>query len=62
MSRIKEWSSGIKSEWKKIIWPNKKETAQKTSIVLIIAVVLGTILVMLDTIFQNLVNVIVGLF
>ncbi|MBQ2745702.1 MAG: preprotein translocase subunit SecE [Lachnospiraceae bacterium] len=44
----KSWFKGLKSEFKKIIWPEKKSVARQTTAVVLITTVLGVIIVVID--------------
>ena len=44
----KSWFKGLKSEFKKIIWPDKVSVARQTTSVVLITVVLGVIIVVID--------------
>ena len=44
----KSWFKGLKSEFKKIIWPEKKNVARQTIAVTLIIVVLGVIISIMD--------------
>ncbi len=44
----KSWFKGLKSEFKKIIWPEKKSVARQTTAVVLITAVLGVIIVVMD--------------
>ena len=46
----KSWFDGLKSEFRKIIWPDKKTTAKQTVAVLAVSIVLGIIIAILDLI------------
>ena len=48
----KSWFKALKGEFKKIIWPNKKELAKQTAAVTICSVVLGIIIAIVDAIIQ----------
>ena len=41
----------LKSEWKKIVWPGKKELAQKTGIVIIVCAIFTAIISVYDLVF-----------
>ena len=51
-SSKKSWFDGLKAEFKKIIWPNKKELAKQTAAVTVCSVVLGIIIAIVDAIIQ----------
>ena len=48
----KSWFKGLKSEFKKIIWPEKKSVARQTTAVVLITAVLGVIIVVMDYLIQ----------
>ena len=50
------WFSGLKSEFKKIIWPNKTTLGKQAVAVTIISVILGLIIALLDTVIQYAIN------
>ncbi len=43
---------GVKSEYKKIIWPTREELFKETTAVVVISVILGFIIALLDWIIQ----------
>ena len=47
-SKISIWWKGIKSEFKKIIWPDKSTLMKESVAVVIISVILGAIIAFLD--------------
>ena len=55
------WFTGLKAEFKKIIWPTKESLARQTAAVVVVSVVVGLIITLLDTIIQYGVNVLVNL-
>ena len=46
----KSWFKGLKAEFKKIIWPDKKSLARESAAVVASAVALGIIIKVLDVI------------
>lgn len=44
----KSWFKGLKTEFKKIIWPDKKSLAKQTTAVLAVSIFLGVIIAILD--------------
>ena len=48
----KSWFKGLKSEFKKIIWPTKASVARQTTAVVLITVVLGAVIVVIDRVVQ----------
>ncbi len=60
-SRISSWWTGLKGEFKKIIWPDRNTLVKQTGAVIAVSVVLGVLIAMLDFIFQYVVDFIVNL-
>lgn len=56
----KSWFEGLKTEFKKIVWPTKEDTTKQTVAVVISSVVIGCIVALLDFVIrigvENLVN------
>ena len=48
----KSWFKGLKAEFKKIIWPDKKTLAKQTAAVTVCSVVLGMIIAIVDALIQ----------
>jgi preprotein translocase subunit SecE len=44
----KSWFKGLKSEFKKIVWPDRKSLVKQTTAVVSISIVLGLIITFLD--------------
>ena len=57
----KSWFKGLKSEFKKIIWPDKETLAKQTVAVISVSVVLGAIIALLDFLIQYGVDILVNL-
>ena len=57
----KSWFTGLKAEFKKIIWPNKQSLARQTTAVIAVSVVLGLIIAVMDYVIQYGVDFLVGL-
>ena len=51
---------GVKSEFKKITWPDRQSTLKQSVAVVVISVVLGILIAVLDFVFQYGVNFLVG--
>ena len=52
----KGFVEGLKSEFKKIIWPNKTTLGKQAVAVTIISVILSVIIALLDTVIQYAIN------
>ena len=50
----------VKSEFKKIIWPDKKTLAKETVAVVSVSVALGAIIAVIDFIIQNGIDILVN--
>lgn len=48
----KSWFKGLKAEFKKIIWPDKKSVAKQTTAVVIVSVILGVLIKIIDMLIQ----------
>ena len=48
----KSWFKGVKSEFKKITWPDKKSLFKQTLAVILVSLVLGVIIAALDSVLQ----------
>ena len=48
----KSWFKGVKSEFKKIIWPDKKTLVKETVAVIVCSVLLGGIIAIVDALIQ----------
>ena len=55
------WFSGLKAEFKKIVWPEKQSLVRQTTAVVAVSVVLGLIIALMDFIIQYGVDFLVGL-
>ncbi len=52
----------LKAEWKRIVWPTKKELAQKTGLVIVFCAVFSAIIGLFDFVFYKLRTLIQGIF
>ena len=57
----KSWFKGLKAEFKKIIWPDKKSLTKQTIAVVATSVALGLIIKVLDTIITYGIDFLVNL-
>ena len=48
----KSWFKGLKAEYKKIIWPDKKTLAKQTVTVTVCSIALGAIIAIVDVLIQ----------
>jgi preprotein translocase subunit SecE len=55
------WFEGLKAEFAKIIWPDKKSLTRQTVAVVAVSVVLGLIIAVLDSILKFGVDILVNL-
>lgn len=51
-NKKKGFLKGIKSEFKKIVWPTKKETINATAVVLVSLVVMSVLIKVIDVILR----------
>ena len=57
----KSWFDGLKAEFKKIIWPDRKSLIKQTGAVVAVSIVLGMIIAILDFIFKYGVDILVNI-
>ncbi|MCI5856377.1 MAG: preprotein translocase subunit SecE [Agathobacter sp.] len=55
------WFTGLKAEFQKIIWPDRKSLVRQTIAVVAVSVVTGLIIALLDWIIQYGINFLIGL-
>ncbi len=55
------WFIGLKAEFQKIIWPDRKSLVRQTIAVVAVSVVTGLIIAVLDWIIQYGINFLIGL-
>lgn len=51
-AKKKHWFKGLKAEFKKIIWPDKKTLVKQTVAVITCSVLLGAIIAVVDALIQ----------
>ena len=55
------WFSGLKTEFKKIVWPDKESLTRQTVAVVCVSLVLGLIIALLDLVIKYGVDFLVSL-
>ena len=60
-SSKKSWCDGLKAEFKKIIWPDRKSLVKQTGAVVAVSIVLGVMIAVLDFIFQYGIDILVNI-
>ncbi len=56
----RSWFSGLKAEFRKIIWPDQKSLARQTIAVVAVSVVTGLIIALLDWFIHQGINFLIG--
>lgn len=56
----KDFIKGLKSEFRKIIWPNKEDLTKNTIAVVSVTVALGVLIAVLDLIIKFGLNLLIG--
>lgn len=51
---------GVRSEFKKIVWPTKKQLVNYTIVVIVMSILLSALVYGLDVIFRNLIQLIIS--
>ena len=49
----KSWFKGLKSEFKKIVWPDKETLVKESAAVIVITVILGLVIAVVDMAIEN---------
>ena len=49
----KSWFKGLKSEFKKIVWPDKETLVKESAAVIVITVILGLAIAVVDMALEN---------
>jgi len=60
-NKVSEFVAGVKSEFKKISWPNRQSTFKQSIAVVAISIVVGTIIAILDFAIQYGLNFLTSL-
>lgn len=47
-----KWVDGLKAEFRKIIWPDRKDLTKQTTAVVVVSLALGVIISIVDSIVQ----------
>ena len=55
MARAGKWFRELKSEFKKVVWPTKKQIMKNTAVVLVVLVIVGVLVGLLDFAFEKLI-------
>lgn len=58
---VSNWIEGLKSEFRKIIWPDQKSLVKQTGAVVAVSIALGIIITIMDFIFQHGVDILVNI-
>lgn len=56
----KSWFKGLKSEFRKIVWPDRESLTKQTLAVIAVSVALGIIIAIIDFIIQYGVQFLIG--
>ena len=59
--KIKKFFKDYKSEFKKIAWPDKKDTFRQSGVVIVAIVIVGIAVFLLDTGFSKVIQALGGL-
>lgn len=55
MARAGKWFRELKSEFKKVVWPTKKQILKNTAVVLVVLLAVGVVVGLLDFAFEKLI-------
>ena len=56
----KSFFKGVKSEFKKIIWPNKRDVVRGSAASIVISIILGLIIALLDLVIKYGIDLIIN--
>ena len=59
-SGLKNWFTGLKAEFSKIIWPTKASIVRQTVVVVIVTLIMGVLIGLIDQLIQFGLNGIIG--
>lgn len=54
ITKVKDFFSGVKSEYSKIIFPNQEDLKKQTIATLVVSVVIGVLIFLIDFVFKSL--------
>jgi preprotein translocase subunit SecE len=54
----KSWFKGLKSEFKKIVWPDRENLVKQSTAVIIVTVIMGIVIYILDYVIELAIGVI----
>ena len=57
----KSWFKGLKAEYKKIVWPDRKTVIRQTVAVVLTSIVLGVVIKLLDIILSYGIDMLISL-
>jgi preprotein translocase subunit SecE len=52
---------GVKQEWQKIIWTDRRTLVKQTILVIVISIIMGVMIVVVDRAAQQLVDFLIGI-
>ena len=55
----KSWFKGLKAEFKKVIWPDKKTLGRQTTAVVAVSIALGALISVIDAVLEYGINLLV---
>ncbi len=60
-AKKKSWFEGLKSEFNKIVWPERDDIVKQTTAVVAVSVVVGIVIAVIDTILKYGIDYLVAL-
>ncbi len=54
--KVGSFLRGVRSEFRKVVWPNNKETVRYTTAVITISIIVSLIVYVLDLAFASIIN------
>ncbi len=62
LSKLKDWFKSLKSEVRKIFWPNKEAVLKQSTAVVIISVILSAFIRLIDVVSQLIIKAVGSIF
>ncbi len=62
LARMREFIMQVQAEMKRVTWPDFEQLRNATAVIIVFVFVVATIIGLMDMVFRNVVNLIIGFF
>ncbi len=62
LARMREFITQVQAEMKRVTWPDFEQLRNATAVIIVFVFVVATIIGLMDMVFRNVVNLIIGFF